>query len=356
MCSVSWLELSLMSSRLIAGIEWLNDETLVLLFRDAPTALLGLSLIAKVGFDPAEGDDPLLERSAHSIPISLLPQAPPDPALSKAGEELLGGVKDEADAEGVRKRGRGTFSSEGRFDLPPLASDTVDDFGLLPGVDPNARIAVRYATEADSKLRREAKQSEWYQRHGRGAGKERASAPRGIGRERERIEDFSWSGRGGGDGRDFAKRIGRERAAPYARPRGDDRRGGGRGGRRTADDLDAELERMAQRRTGGGEDDGGGMDIDMDGAREERRGERRPRGQRRERPGREDLDKGEHCVCMRNLLICRAGRHVRVARVIAIAWDACGQSAVHASDGEGDRPIPVTRCMQHMQHASKSVA
>lgn len=239
----------------------------------------------------------MLERSAHSIPISLLPQAPPDPALSKAGEELLSGDKPtEEGSTGIRKRGRGNFSDTGgRFDLPALAADTVEDFGLLPGVDPNARIAVRYATEADSQLRREAKQSEWYQRHGRQAGKERANASRGFERERERERDdiLSWSGRGAGEGKEFARRIGRERAQPYARPsRGDDRRGG-RGGRRTADDLDQELERMAQRRHGA---DGDVMDVDMDVDMERRdHGERRPRGggQRRERRGREDLDKGE---------------------------------------------------------------
>lgn len=303
--------------RLTSGIEWLNDETLLLIFRDAPAALLGLSLIAKVGFDPAEGDDPLMERSAHSIPISLLPQAPPDPALSKAGEELLSAEKPaEEGSTGIRKRGRGNFSDiGGRFDLPALASDTVEDFGLLPGVDPNARIAVRYATEADSQLRREAKQSEWYQRHGRQAGKERANAPRGFERERERERDdiLSWSGRGAGEGKDFARRIGRERAQPYARPPREHDRRGGRGGRRTADDLDQELERMAQRRSGA---DGETMDVDMDVDMDRReRGERRPRGggQRRERRGREDLDKGDygHDLAPRTLMV-RAGRHVRV--------------------------------------------
>jgi hypothetical protein len=247
-------------------------------------------MLAKAGFDPAEGDDPLLERSAHSIPVLLLPQAELDPEDSKAGEELLA-EKPADESGGIRKRGRGTFTKDtgGRFEPPPLAPvDGENQFNLAPGVDPNARIAIRYAMESDGALRKDAKQSEWYQRHGRHAGKERSSAPRGFGGERER-EDVSWSGRGQGEGREFAKRLGRERRGPYDRPprRSEGARGGGR---RTADDLDRELENMAKRRQGG-EDGGDGMDVDMDAGAGGERSDRRPR--RRERRGKDDLDKGE---------------------------------------------------------------
>ena len=244
----------------------------------------------------------MLERSAHSVPYSLLPQAELDPADSKAGAELLGGEKDEST---VKRRGRGTFSVDtgGQFDLPALASDTPSAWNFAPGVDANARIAIRYATESDTKLRKDAKQSEWYKKHGYRAGKETASGRREFG-GRERDEGLSWQGRDSGAGKDFAKRIGRERMDPYARPR--DRRDGrdgrdGRGGRekRTVDDLDQELERFAQRRNGAG---GEGMDVDGDmemneqrDRREQRgdRGGRGQRGERRERRGKDDLDKGE---------------------------------------------------------------
>ena len=240
-------------------------------------------MIAKAGFDPAEGDDPLLERSAHTFPISLLPPAEPDPEDSKAGTELL---SEETTEEGIKKRGRGNFTNDtgGRFDLPALATgEEGQKWNLLPGIDPNARIAVRYAVDSDGALRRDAKQSEWYQRHGKSAGKERSTTNRNYGREREDGGSVSWSGRGQGEGRDFAKRIGRERRGPYDRPqRRDDRRGG----RRTTDDLDKELENIARRRQGGEEE--GGMDVDMDVNMEQS-----SRPKRRERRGKDDLDKGQ---------------------------------------------------------------
>lgn len=268
----------------LSGIEWLNDETLLLLFRDPGAALLALSLLAKAGFDPAEGDDPLLERSAHSIPVSLLPQAELDPADSKAGTELLGQQTEESGPP--RRRGRGTFAGEqsDKSDLPSLVSDDIkSQWNLAEGIDPNARIAVRYAVESDGALRKEAKQSEWYKRHGRQAGKEKSSTQRGYGREQER-DDLSWQGRGGADGDDFRKRIGRERRGPYDRP---PREGRG-GGRKTVDDLDQELEKIARRRAGGEDEDGMDVDVDMDRGQRE---ERRPR--RQERKGKDDLDKGE---------------------------------------------------------------
>ena len=258
-----------------AGIEWLNDTTLHLLFPTPSASLLALTLLSKAGFDPTEGDDPLLERSAHTIPVHLLPQAEPDPADSKAGTELLSNTEAE-DSSAPRRRGRGTFASERSSELPALVSDEMkDEWNLAPGIDPNARITVRFAIESDSDLRREAKMSEWYQRHGRGAGKETTAARRAVGREEELP---TWRGRDSGEGREFAKRISRERTDPYSRP-------GGRGrGKKTAEDLDRELEGLARRRTG--EDGDDAMELDEDAPREGRR--RRP-----EHKGREDLDAGE---------------------------------------------------------------
>ena len=262
-------------------MEWLNDTTLILIFPSPASALVGLELLSKAGFDPSEGDDPLFERSAHSVPISLLPQAQLDPKDSLVGTELL--TSPPPTEDGVKRKGRGTFSGngdgDGRFDLPalvPAKGETENEWNLAEGVDPRARIAVRYAVESDGVLRGEAKQSEWYKKYGRGAGKERTGAGPRRGRCDEQDEMVSWGGRGGGAGREgikFAKRLGRERKAPYARP----------SGRRTVDDLDKDLENMAKRRTGDEMDvDGGGGD-----------GRRNGGGGRRERRGKEDLDKGE---------------------------------------------------------------
>ena len=269
------------------GIEWLNDTTLLLLFPSPSATLLGLTLLSKAGFDPSEGDDPLLERAAHSVPLSLLPMNEPDPADSLAGSELIPNIASEGNSQKILKRGRGTFggsSKSGVFDLEPLVSPRDSD--LAPDVDPKARIAVRYATEADTELRRQAKQSEWYARHGRQAGKEVAGDPRTG--QRGADERVSWNGGGTGEGREFAKRIGRERRAdPYARP----------GARRSERDLDKELEGMARLR------DNVGMEVDEDGCGLDEREVRgvmtvgRQRGRGRESRGKVDLDRGEpECI------------------------------------------------------------
>jgi hypothetical protein len=97
-------------------------------------------------------------------------------------------------------------------------------------------------------------------------------------------------------GREFARRIGRERREPNGRRYGKDEREGARerGGRRTAEDLDLELERMARRRAGGetGEEDGMKVDEDVEMGEERRYGARERRGGRSERRGKEDLDQG----------------------------------------------------------------
>lgn len=152
------------------------------------------------------------------------------------------------------------------------------------GIDPNARIAIRYATEADKQLRQQAKQSDWYKRNGRTAGKETASQTRSLpGRGEDR---YTFSGReDSGGGREFGKRIGRERRGPYDRP-----------ARKDQSDLDRELDGMVSRRLG----QDGGEDVNMDQGdehgRERRRGGggrgRGGRGGRREHRNVEDLDKG----------------------------------------------------------------
>jgi len=256
------------------------------LFPSSAAALLGLSLLSKAGFDPGEGDDPLLERSAHSIPISLLP------GVSREGVELL--APSAPEEGGVKRKGRGGFGGAMSADntastSSPAAGPVGLEEELKDGIDPNARIAIRYATEADKQLRQQAKQSDWYKRNGRTAGKETASQTRSF-PSRGGDERYSFSGREEtGGGREFARRIGRERRGPYDR----EQRGG-----RNQSDLDKELDGMVQRRLG---QDTEGGDVDMEGAgdefgRERRRGGggrgRGGRGGRREHRNVEDLDKG----------------------------------------------------------------
>jgi hypothetical protein len=240
-------------------MEWLNDSTLILLFATPAAALLGLSMLAKAGFDPTEGDDPLLERAAHAIPPSLLPQ--PEGRLT---EDRDSGSRMETE-DGVRRRGRGTFSARepsgsahGAFDLEPLAKPDIRG-----EIDVHARVTIRYATEGDAEARRGARASDWYARHGRGAGKE--VTQRRFGREPLDLKDRVGTS---GEGREFGRRIGRERAQPYARPQ-EPRRA-------RASDLDAELENMASSRAAGND-------------RYERPRRERPR--QPPRGNREDLDR-----------------------------------------------------------------
>ncbi|ORY34256.1 hypothetical protein BCR39DRAFT_517262 [Naematelia encephala] len=285
----------------VMGIEWLNDTTLNLVFQTPVAALLALSLLSKAGFDPSEGDDPLLERAAHSIPISLLPMKEPEPVPSEAGQELLSSdVASSKQDDGIVRKGRGTFSGSrsGAFDLPALATGDEVPFELADGVNPMARVGIRYAVEADQALRAEANKSEWYRRHGRGAGKERATSSRtaGYGNRNgngNREELLSFEGRGqGGEGREFARRIGKERRSdPYGRPRDRERERG-----KTQVDLDEELERMAKIRAAGesgigleGNEDVE-MDVDVQRGGSYRNGKGR-RGEARGKRSQEDLDR-----------------------------------------------------------------
>lgn len=313
-----------------AGIEWLNDTTLLLIFSTSADALLGLSMLAAGGFDPEEGDDPLLPRAAHAIPLHLLPAAsPPLPGAADTTEpsdpEQPGpsSAPTDPDAEAVVRRGRGTFASgllSADHDAP------LDSIRLKEGVDPNAPVEIRYAVGADKARRAKAEQSEWYRSHGRHAGKERAAAVRPP-REEEEDEGryalaLRWTDASHGKeqhGRDFAARVEKKRKArwgPYERGIGGgevdsgwggSERGGGRGSRRGSqrqrgpeadlDSLDRELEDLRRSRENG--DEGGmGMEVDGWGWEEERGRTREARGRRRgggggrrEERGKEDLDR-----------------------------------------------------------------
>ncbi|BEJ10908.1 hypothetical protein CspHIS471_0103300 [Cutaneotrichosporon sp. HIS471] len=288
----------------VMGIEWLNDSTLILLFPTPAAALLSLSMLAKAGFDPTEGDDPLMERAAHGFPSALLPRRSPTPEPDRRAADLdaeleaVAAARDASDErskspseEPVRK-GRGAFradvprgSTNGAFDLAPLAGSKKERFA--DGVDPNSRVTVRYATEADNtKFKRGAGESSWYAKHGRAAGKETSARRTGGGRWEEPRDLKDRMGTRG-EGRDFARRIGRDRY--------DDRERRERGPRRArVEDLDADLEWMARRRDG--EED----DTRDYGHRYERRDRREgsdPRRERRERAPRrthakqDDLDR-----------------------------------------------------------------
>lgn len=300
---------------LTPGIEWLNDSTLILLFPTPAAALLSLSMLAKAGFDPTEGDDPLMERAAHGFPESLLPRRTPTPepepdrqaeldaeldAVASARHAVATGDNPPAE-ERVEKKGRGAFradrkpktSANGAFDLAPLASGQAAD-RFAEGVDPRTRVTVRYAMVDDnSKYKRGAGESSWYARHGRAAGKETAARRSGGGRYEERLELKDRVGTGG-EGREFARRIGRERY--------EERDRGERWGPRRAriEDLDADLDTMARRRDGGEEDEGRDYGGRYD--RRERRGRgdggggRGERAPRRPRANQDDLDRGEWLV------------------------------------------------------------
>jgi hypothetical protein len=266
---------------LMPGIEWLNDTSLHLLFPSPSASLLALTILSKAGFDPAEGDDPLLERSAHAFPPSLFAQVIAENMPSKAGEELLG---ESTETDGVKRRGRGGFRSGTAMDSLAESSASAPEpaeMTFLDGVDPHARVTVRFAVEGDKQLRQDAKSSEWYKRHGRRAGKEVAETKRNSPYARswrdEEQEVTGWNGGGeGGEGRDLARRLGRN---------GGQRGRGGRvasRGAATAEDLDAELAQIRGGDEGGSRRSGGG--------RGKGRGERRPPR------GKADLDKGEWAI------------------------------------------------------------
>ncbi|ODO05947.1 hypothetical protein I350_05008 [Cryptococcus amylolentus CBS 6273] len=269
---------------------WLNDTSLHVLFETSAEALLALSLLSKTGFDPVEGDDPLMERSAHSFPIHLLPQALQEPI-----EKRTIPAESSSEDAAVNRRGRGMFAGDGER---AMASEL--SYELAPGVNPLARIAIRIAFQQDANLKGRRDNSKWYATYGRDAGKESLAQPRRVGKGRSETRWESAPDAYESGGHDLLQRVGRERK-PYDRPepRGD-RRGRGRP---TQDDLDRQLDNL---RSGGG----GSMDVDGGGAsvngQEDEGIVRKGRGFRsgggggrgggrreRPRPGKEDLDKGE---------------------------------------------------------------
>jgi hypothetical protein len=286
----------------VMGIEWLNDATLILLFPTPAAALLSLSMLAKAGFDPTEGDDPLMERAAHGFPAALLPRRSPTPEPDRRQADLdaelegLAAARDAVDEEGGSRSpepvrtGRGAFrargSANGAFDLAPLAGTKTERFA--DGVDPHARVTVRYATADDTKHKRGAGESSWYAKHGRAAGKETAARRSGGGRWEEPLDLKDRVGTRG-EGRDFARRIGQR----------DERELRERGPRRArVEDLDADLDWMARRRDGEEEGRDYGRRYDRRDRREgsDPRRERRERGERaprRPRANQDDLDRGE---------------------------------------------------------------
>lgn len=141
------------------GVEWINDTCLCLIFKTAKEAFVALRLLSKVGFDPAGGDDPLQLFSAQTVPSDLLP-------LSENGKDVEAQTSMENGLVKTRK-----------------ATTQPDDDSLPEGLRPGARMDIRYAVESDQKARTKAKDSQWYAKYGRRAGKEGApERTRGSGR------------------------------------------------------------------------------------------------------------------------------------------------------------------------------
>lgn len=140
------------------GVEWINDTCLCLIFKTAKEAFVALRLLSKAGFDPASGDDPLQLYSAQTVPADLLP---------------LPEAQQDPEEEGRLENG-----------LVKTRKATQPDDGSIPeGLRPGARMDVRYAVESDQKARTKAKDSQWYAKYGRRAGKEGApERTRGSGR------------------------------------------------------------------------------------------------------------------------------------------------------------------------------
>ncbi|KAJ9121589.1 hypothetical protein QFC22_002208 [Naganishia vaughanmartiniae] len=248
-------------------------EAVDLEFLDGREAKIAISLLAKTGFDPypPNRDDPLDLRAAKPVPRRLLPlpeaEVVSDPANSdeKKTRPAKSTGLDPTDLLFDRKR-----------DLVPVKKTNDED--LPEGLREGARLDIRYAMESDVKARTAAKDSQWYKKHGRAAGK---------GANAAREQRHSPHGR-------------RRSASPGSRNNngqsGDRRERGGSGRRpvRTQNDLDAELDAM---RSGTYVEPA--TDVTMDTTDEpnrERRqggrggGGRREGGNRREQRSQEDLD------------------------------------------------------------------
>jgi len=158
-----------------------------------------------------------------------------------------------------------------------------DDSELPEGLRPGARLDIRYAMEADVKARTKASESQWYAKHGRGAGKERVP----LLTDRSKYGRYAEASESPSEGRDRYSSGNSGRRRRSASPGRRDQR---RGGRPTAEDLDKELEMF---RSGDAVDSG--RDTPQSG-RDTPRSERDSQHgtRRRGRAKQEDLDAGEY--------------------------------------------------------------
>lgn len=223
----------------------------MLVFHDGREAKVAISLLAKTGFDPYEpnNDDPLELRAAKPVPRRLLPLP----------ENETGA----ADEGGKRHKGRSGLDPTDllfnpKRDLVPVKK--TEDEDLPVGLREGARLDIRYAMESDVKARTAAKDSEWYKKHGRTAGK--GINPLSGSRHAPRRRRSASPGAGAGEG--------------TRRPR------------RTQEDLDAELDAM---RSGTFAEDRG-TDAGNDEGRR-RRGGRKEQREQREQRTQADLDAGK---------------------------------------------------------------
>lgn len=168
-------------------------------------------------------DDPLELRSAQPLPTELRE------SIIAALDEKERARLDRNGDDGRLKMQDGLVVAKGL--------DGRDEADLPEGLRPGARLDIRYAMEADVKARTKASESQWYAKHGRGAGKERVpllTDKRKYGRYADTPDpqdEERDQRRGGGNGQ--ARR--RRSASPG-------RRDNRRGGRPTAEDLDKELD------------------------------------------------------------------------------------------------------------------
>jgi hypothetical protein len=278
------------------GLEWVNDDTCVLVFASPASARAGL---AKLRRDVSEEEDADGFWIAKSVPASLWP------AKARIGATL---TKAAASAGGGEGEGGGTMTS----------SATIE---ALKDV-----ISLRWAKTGDVKARGAKGASEFYRKHGEGAGKEvwnpetgraevpASALPRDFKRRRsEGAPDGRWEhdlAEGGGRATEEERRreLDDEMDA-FLEGREANKSGSAEGGRekwdRTSERVYPEDERRQEGGRGGstdrrrgGEQNGsrsrreGGGGGHREGGRR-RGGENRGSGEARPRKTAEELDAGE---------------------------------------------------------------
>jgi hypothetical protein len=181
-----------------------------------------LELLAKTGFDPyaPQNDDPLELRSAQPLPNELR-------------ESIIATLDEKEKAGSTRAGNNGRSRMQDGLVVAKSLEDR-DDSELPEGLRPGARLDIRYAMEADVKARTKASESQWYAKHGRGAGKERVP----LLTDRAKYGRYADAPEPTTGGREQRVNGGQGRRRRSASP---GRRGNG-GGRRTAEDLDRELD------------------------------------------------------------------------------------------------------------------